>query len=269
MAEHFDPNDKFSWYFGPLSREETNEMFENVSTNGKFLVRDSQSIRGDFVLCVREDNKISHYIVNKIQVGSSMMFRIGDHQFPDIPALLNFYKTHYLDTTALTYPVDREKVLAKYDFPGKDPEDLPFRKGEILEILTKDEDKWWMARNKEGKVGQIPVPYVVKYDARGTDELRISSSPQNQDLLSHPAPDPPRIEPQQPKIHLPDKLPAKAQVTLARIPSVFDTTQLRLREGEIITVLKINANGQWEGETEGGKRGLFPFTHIKFLDENS
>ena len=44
----------------------------------------------------------------------------------------------------------------------QDPEDLPFRKGEILEILTKDEDKWWMARNKEGKVGQIPVPYVVK-----------------------------------------------------------------------------------------------------------
>ena len=44
----------------------------------------------------------------------------------------------------------------------QDPEDLPFSKGEILEILTKDEDKWWMARNKEGQVGQIAVPYVVK-----------------------------------------------------------------------------------------------------------
>ena len=28
-------------------------MFENVQTNGVFLVRDSQSIKGDFVLCVR------------------------------------------------------------------------------------------------------------------------------------------------------------------------------------------------------------------------
>ena len=44
----------------------------------------------------------------------------------------------------------------------QDPEDLPFKKGEILEILTKDEEKWWMARNKEGQTGQIPVPYVTK-----------------------------------------------------------------------------------------------------------
>ena len=40
------------------------------------------------------------------------------------------------------------------------------------------------------------------------------------------------------------------------------------QEGEVITVLKVNANGQWEGEA-GGKRGLFPFTHVKFLDEES
>lgn len=53
----------------------------------------------------REDSKISHYIINRTVVGSAEAFRIGDQQFPDIPALLNFYKTHYLDTTALTYPV--------------------------------------------------------------------------------------------------------------------------------------------------------------------
>ena len=61
-------------------------------------------IRSLLLYC-REDSKISHYIVNKIQVGGNVMFRIGDHQFPDISSLLNFYKTHYLDTTALTYPV--------------------------------------------------------------------------------------------------------------------------------------------------------------------
>ena len=43
----------FSWYFGPLSREETNEIFDKVRSNGVFLVRESQSIKGDFVLCVR------------------------------------------------------------------------------------------------------------------------------------------------------------------------------------------------------------------------
>ena len=44
----------------------------------------------------------------------------------------------------------------------QDEEDLPFRKGEILEIISKDEREWWTARNAQGQVGQIPVPYVSK-----------------------------------------------------------------------------------------------------------
>ena len=40
--------------------------------------------------------------------------------FTDLPALLNFYKVHYLDTTPLIRPAPKrvEKVLAKYDFEG-------------------------------------------------------------------------------------------------------------------------------------------------------
>ena len=35
------------------------------------------------------------------------------------------------------------KTLVKtvYDFPGKDEEDLPFKKGEILEIINKQEEQ--------------------------------------------------------------------------------------------------------------------------------
>ena len=43
---------------------------------------------------------------------------------------------------------------------------------------------------------------------------------------------------------------------------------LSFQEGDVVTVTKINANGQWEGEI-GDKKGIFPFTHVKFLDENS
>jgi len=256
MAKDFDPIDKTSWYFGPLSREETNEIFDHVHTNGVFLVRESQSIKGDFVLCVREDNKVSHYIINRTQVGGNTMFRIGDQQFPDIPALLNFYKTHYLDTTALTVPAPRERVVTKYDFPGKDQEDLPFKKGEILEIISKDEDKWWMAKNKDGRTGQIPVPYVTKYTgAANHNSQLIDIQPRE-----------PEVAPAQAPLHLPKELPAKAIVIQERIPSLYDSTQLRLHVGEVITVTKINANGQWEGEIND-KKGIFPFTYVKFLDE--
>ncbi len=72
------------------------------------------------VAASREDNKVSHYIINKIQQGEQTRYRIGDQMFTDLPALLNFYKVHYLDTTPLIRPAPKrvEKVLAKYDFEG-------------------------------------------------------------------------------------------------------------------------------------------------------
>ena len=47
-------------------------------------------------------------------------YRIGDQMFPDLPALLSFYKLHYLDTTPLIRPTPKrcERVIAKYDFEG-------------------------------------------------------------------------------------------------------------------------------------------------------
>lgn len=38
--------------------------------------------------------------------------------------------------------------------------------------------------------------------------------------------------------------------------------------GDMVKVTKINVNGQWEGECKG-KRGHFPFTHVKLLDQHS
>ncbi|XP_052799810.1 adapter molecule Crk-like isoform X4 [Mya arenaria] len=259
-VQDFDPNDKTSWYFGPLSRDESNAKLDDVRTNGVFLVRESQSIKGDYVLVVREDNKISHYIINRIQVGGNEMFRIGDQQFPDIPALLNFYKTHYLDTTALTFPAPRDKVIGKYAFPGNDPEDLPFKKGEVLELISKDEDKWWCAKNSAGRTGQIPVPYIAPYKPDPSPIAKLASNGgSNSTQEENPQTDP---------FHLPKQLPAKAIVIQTRIPSLYDKSQLKLSEGDIVTVTRINANGQWEGQI-GEKNGFFPFTHVKFLDDNS
>lgn len=119
-----------------MSRQDASDLLMGEKEGGVFLVRDSTSIHGDFVLCVREDSKVSHYIINKIQQGDQIRYRIGDQMFPDIPSLLAFYKLHYLDTTPLIRPAPKktQRVIAKYDFEGNDSEDLPFRKG--IYILT-------------------------------------------------------------------------------------------------------------------------------------
>lgn len=114
-----------------MSRQDASDLLMSEKEGGVFLVRDSKSIHGDFVLCVKEDSKVSHYIINKMQQGDQVRYRIGDQTFSDIPNLLAFYKLHYLDTTPLIRPAPKKlhRVIAKYDFEGNDPDDLPFRKG--------------------------------------------------------------------------------------------------------------------------------------------
>lgn len=134
-----------------------------------------------FLFCFyREENKISHYIINKIEVEGESRFKIGENTFHDLPTLLTFYKHHYLDTTPLVKAVrfhlikitrflslsfqqaikKLQYVRAKFEFLGNDKDDLPFKKNEILAIISKDEDQWWTARNDSGTIGSIPVPYV-------------------------------------------------------------------------------------------------------------
>ncbi|XP_054857644.1 adapter molecule crk isoform X2 [Eublepharis macularius] len=179
MAGQFDAEDQASWYWGRLSRAEAVALLHG-QRHGTFLVRDSGTIPGDFVLSVSESSRVSHYIVNSGGGGPGLnppKFRIGDQEFESLPALLEFYKIHYLDTTTLIEPVSKsrhnsdvlvrqeeaEYVRALFDFNGNDDEDLPFKKGDILRIWEKPEEQWWNAEDSEGKRGMIPVPYVEKY----------------------------------------------------------------------------------------------------------
>uniref|UniRef100_A0A3Q4H579 Adapter molecule crk n=1 Tax=Neolamprologus brichardi TaxID=32507 RepID=A0A3Q4H579_NEOBR len=233
-----------SWYWGRLSRQEAVSLLQG-QRHGVFLVRDSITIPGDYVLSVSENSRVSHYIINRL---APSRFRIGDQEFDGLPALLEFYKIHYLDTTTLIEPVNRgrqsglisppavgppqqteeaEYVRALFDFPGNDYEDLPFRRGDILRVLEKPEEQWWHAKNQEGRVGMIPVPYVERYRP---------SSPTNG--------------------------PVYARAIQKRVPNAYDKTALALEVGDTVKVTKINVNGQWEGECKG-KRGHFPFTHVR------
>ncbi|XP_078599984.1 crk-like protein [Branchiostoma floridae x Branchiostoma japonicum] len=261
MAANFDSRDKNQWYFGGITRDETERLLLG-RMHGLFLVRDSRTRPGDYVLSVSENNRVSHYIINKQPNG----FEIGDQDFVDLPSLLDFYKIHYLDTTTLVEPCPKnapappqintpppiipqqplyerttpqqEQVRGIFDFPGNDPEDLPFKKGDILTIIRKDEEEWWMARNSIGQEGQIPRPYVERYTP--------TSATARYGQLN---------------------IPVKARVIQQRIPNAYDQTALKLEVGDIVTVTKRNLNGQWEGELDG-KVGHFPFTHVKVIDPN-
>ncbi|ERL85239.1 hypothetical protein D910_02660 [Dendroctonus ponderosae] len=212
MNNLFDHEDESSWYFGAINRQEAQDLLMAEKEGGVFLVRDSTTSVGDFVLCVKPAKK------------------------------------------------KLEKVIAKYDFESNEKDDLSFKKGDILTVLFKEEEQWWRAKDKNGREGCIPVPYVQKV------QLEESSSPVDAStrLPEGPVSSIPESKPK-PK---PRKLPAKARVKQVRVPNAYDDTALKLEVGDIIIVTKTNINGQWEGELNG-KVGYFPFTHVEFLDDDS
>ncbi|XP_078404422.1 adapter molecule crk [Cetorhinus maximus] len=297
MAANFDAQKQESWYFGPMRRDQAVSLLLGQK-HGTFLVRDSRTIPGDYVLSVSENSKVSHYIINsRQQQGPGPgpgRYRIGDQEFEHLQGLLEFYKIHYLDTTTLLEPVhmptpyiapnlghripleEAEFVRALFDFPGNDEEDLPFRKGDVLRILDKPEDQWWNAQNGEGRCGMIPVPYVEK--CRPGSLLGPANSPESGQAAAQQQPGAggtgqPEFGPYaQPSVStsLPNLQngPVYARAFQKRVPNAYDKTALALEVGDLVKVTKINVNGQWEGECNG-KHGHFPFTHVRLLDQQN
>ncbi|XP_076798660.1 crk-like protein isoform X3 [Arvicanthis niloticus] len=99
-SARFDSSDRSAWYMGPVSRQEAQNRLQG-QRHGMFLVRDSSTCPGDYVLSVSENSRVSHYIINSLP---NRRFKIGDQEFDHLPALLEFYKIHYLDTTTLIEP---------------------------------------------------------------------------------------------------------------------------------------------------------------------
>lgn len=228
-------------------------MLQRERDIGVFLVRESMSINGDYVLCVKQDT-IRNYIINRIQSGGRLCFRIGDQEFSSLPNLLKFYKVHYLDTTTLNRPAQRQKFIANRTVEARDPGDLTIAEGQVLTLLWKDEEEWWTVRDARGNYGLVPVKYLDKYDETSPQSTQSRDSPLTSSAQT---------------MHLakaPRKLPARARVKRQYIPCAYDTKALKLEVGDIVLVTAMNINGQWEGEVNG-RRGDFPFVYIQFDDE--
>ncbi|XP_044148222.1 nephrocystin-1 [Bufo gargarizans] len=79
---------------------------------------------------------------------------------------------------------DELDVTAKHfitlgDFQAQQKEDLTFQKGEVLQILDKKPDGWWVAQNSKGVQGLVPKTYLQMY--KGTDHSPSPSEEESED----------------------------------------------------------------------------------------
>ena len=65
------------------------------------------------------------------------------------------------------YPI----FVGKYDYDSRTDDDLSFKKGDLMYIVSTDEGDWWFARSKEtGQEGYIPSNYVAEYKSLDAEE---------------------------------------------------------------------------------------------------
>jgi len=64
-----------SWFHGPLARDEAEKLVSELGVDGGFLVRESLTSPGDFVLTVLRDKEVVHYQL--LRHGEDAFFSLG------------------------------------------------------------------------------------------------------------------------------------------------------------------------------------------------
>ncbi|XKL67942.1 hypothetical protein PGB90_003433 [Kerria lacca] len=146
------------WFHGHLSGKEAEKLILEKGKNGSFLVRESQSKPGDYVLSVRTDDKVTHVMIrskdNKYDVG-------GGEKFDSLTDLIEYYRQNPMVETSgtvvnLKQPFNATRINAVgIDFRVKQLQDSAqssVKAGfwEEFETLQEQESKRLLAR-KEGQ----------------------------------------------------------------------------------------------------------------------
>lgn len=82
-----------AWYHGPLSRQEAEGL---LHTDGDFLIRDSLSSPGDYVLSCVSSRQVLHFKIIAVTLRprrgfSRVLYQLEQDQFDNIPALVRSY----------------------------------------------------------------------------------------------------------------------------------------------------------------------------------
>ena len=61
------------------------------------------------------------------------------------------------------------QVVALYDYQAQRSDELSFIKDDVIKVLYRDNDNWWMGELEDGHQGFFPVNYVVSCECPRCD----------------------------------------------------------------------------------------------------
>ncbi|KAJ8037720.1 Growth factor receptor-bound protein 2 [Holothuria leucospilota] len=150
-----------NWFHGKISRKQAEELIMLEPHNGAFLLRESESMPGDFSLSVKFKEKVQHFKVLRDGAGKYFLYV---YKFNSLNELVEYYRSYSVSKTETIMLQDMTQtrqftVRAKYDFEAQDVGELSIKRGEIITVLNNSDQNWWTGRC-QGREGLFPAPYV-------------------------------------------------------------------------------------------------------------
>lgn len=102
--DSFDVREFSSWFRCNISRENAEHLLMQETQNGVFLVRESTTSPGDFVLSVKIEDSVQHYIIEVKELDTptrEIVYKSGLNLFSNFPNLLEYFKYHPLERTEI------------------------------------------------------------------------------------------------------------------------------------------------------------------------
>ncbi|KFV61387.1 GRB2-related adapter protein [Dryobates pubescens] len=160
-----EPRAPHRWYVGRTSRQLAEEQLLQHRHPGAFLVRDSESSPGQFSISVSYGQHIQHFRVFRERNGKYFLW---EEKFNSLNELVDFYRTTTISKKQQIFLQDGDQsqevrrprfVQAQFDFSGQDGSQLPFLRGDIIQVLACPDPSWWQGK-VYGRVGLFPRAYV-------------------------------------------------------------------------------------------------------------
>ncbi|NXW28211.1 GRAP protein, partial [Phaetusa simplex] len=171
-AHTAEPGAPRRWYAGRISRHLAEERLLKCKHLGAFLIRDSESSPGEFSISVNYGQHVQHFKVLRERNGKYFLW---EEKFNSLNELVDFYRTTTIAKKQQIFLRDEDQtqevpsgdgalgtpkfVQAQFDFSAHDGSQLPFLRGDIIEVLDCPDPNWWQGKIY-GRVGLFPRNYV-------------------------------------------------------------------------------------------------------------
>ncbi|NXX39194.1 GRAP protein, partial [Tricholaema leucomelas] len=160
-----EPGAPHRWYVGRISRHLAEQQLLQRKHPGAFLIRDSESTPGQFSISVNYGQHVQHFKVLREKNGKYFLW---EEKFNSLNELVDFYRTTTISKKQQIFLRDEDQnqevkrpkfVQAQFDFSGQEGSQLPFLRGDIIEVLDCPDPNWWQGKIY-GRVGLFPRTYV-------------------------------------------------------------------------------------------------------------